>query len=467
MKTLCLLLPALLLVAAVVQAARTDTYVHPEMLVEPADLAKSELARQLVILDARSEKEYAQGHVPGARRVDHDAWSKAFGDGQDAQGWSKRIGALGIGPGTKVVVYDGKGLKEAARVWWILRYWGLNDVKLLNGDWKTWTAESLPVDKQPPATAAKASFAAQARAQRLANKDQMLDWVKGSGMQIVDTRSDKEFCGIDFQGNKRAGAMPGAKHLEWTELIDPKTHRFKSPAELRRLFDKAGIDLARPTVTHCQSGGRASVTVFGMELMGARDVRNYYKSWSEWGNATDTPIVMAEQAAKKGATKASPALSFTMKSLDGKEVDLRKYQGKVVLIVNVASKCGLTPQYKQLEALYEKYGKDGLVVVGFPCNQFRQQEPGTPEEIQQFCTVNYRVTFPLFAKIEVNGEGVTALYKHLTALATKPTGAGPISWNFEKFILGRNGEVVARFGPRTKPDAPEVLAVIEAELSRK
>ncbi len=161
------------------------------------------------------------------------------------------------------------------------------------------------------------------------------------------------------------------------------------------------------------------------------------------------------------------ALNFTMKSLDGKEVDLGKYQGKVVMVVNVASKCGLTPQYKQLQALHEKHEKEGLVILGFPCNQFRQQEPGTAEEIRKFCTANYGVSFPLFAKIEVNGDGACDLYKYVTALDVKPKGPGKITWNFEKFVIGRNGEVVARFAPQTKPDAPEVLKVIEAELAKK
>jgi glutathione peroxidase len=162
-----------------------------------------------------------------------------------------------------------------------------------------------------------------------------------------------------------------------------------------------------------------------------------------------------------------PALNFKMKTLDGKEATLATYQGKVLLIVNVASKCGLTPQYKQLQALDDKYRTNGLVILGFPCNQFGHQEPGSPEEIQQFCTVKYSVRFPLFAKIEVNGDGACPLYKYLTALDTKPKGAGKIAWNFEKFVIGRNGEVVARFDPRTKPDAPEVLKVIAAELAKK
>ena len=177
--------------------------------------------------------------------------------------------------------------------------------------------------------------------------------------------------------------------------------------------------------------------------------------------------VLALSITTAAAADKPAALDFKMKSLDGKEVDLGDYRGKVVMIVNVASKCGLTPQYKQLQALYEKHAKDGLVILGFPCNQFRQQEPGTAAEIQKFCTVNYGVSFPLFAKIEVNGDGACPLYKHLTALDARPAGAGKISWNFEKFILARDGAVVARFSPRTTPDAPEVLKVVEAELAKK
>lgn len=172
-------------------------------------------------------------------------------------------------------------------------------------------------------------------------------------------------------------------------------------------------------------------------------------------------------AADKESKKVCHPLQFTMKSLNGKEVDLGKYRGKVLMIVNVASKCGLTPQYQQLQQLHEKYAKDGLAILGFPCNQFLSQEPGTADEIREFCRVNYGVSFDLFSKIEVNGDGACDLYKCLTALGTKPVGPGKISWNFEKFIVGRSGEVVARFSPRTKPDAPEVLKVIEAELAKK
>jgi glutathione peroxidase len=168
------------------------------------------------------------------------------------------------------------------------------------------------------------------------------------------------------------------------------------------------------------------------------------------------------------AIAATPnALNFKMKSLDGKDIDLVQYQGKVLLIVNVASKCGLTPQYKQLQAIQEKYAAAGLVILGFPCNQFNRQEPGSPQEIRQFCTTRYGVSFPLFAKIEVNGDGACPLYKYLTALDTTPKGPGKIAWNFEKFIVGRSGEVVARFDPHTKPDAVEIVKVIAAELAKK
>src|SRR5208283_4581319 len=174
-----------------------------------------------------------------------------------------------------------------------------------------------------------------------------------------------------------------------------------------------------------------------------------------------------DQTAEKSAAKTPAALNFKVQSLEGKEVDLAQYQGKVVLVVNVASKCGLTPQYKALEALFQKYNGQGLVILGFPCNQFSGQEPGTAEEIRTFCTSKYNVTFPLMAKVEVNGAGACDLYKNLKALDAKPKGPGEITWNFEKFVIGRNGAVVARFQPKTTPDAAEITKVIESELGKK
>ncbi|GIW94967.1 MAG: glutathione peroxidase [Pirellulaceae bacterium] len=160
-------------------------------------------------------------------------------------------------------------------------------------------------------------------------------------------------------------------------------------------------------------------------------------------------------------------LRFKMKSLEGKEVDLGQYKGKVVLIVNVASQCGLTPQYEGLQALHEKYAARGLAILGFPCNQFGNQEPGTAAEIRQFCTANYGVKFDLFEKIEVNGPNAAPLYKLLTSIETQPKGSGPISWNFEKFLIGRDGRVLARFAPRVSPDDPQLVQAIEAALNAK
>jgi thiosulfate/3-mercaptopyruvate sulfurtransferase len=278
--------------------AAEPQYPRPQLLLEPAELAKPEVARQFIILDVRSEEAYAAGHVPGALRVDHDTWKTAFGDGKDAEGWSERIGGLGIGPQAKVVVYDDNAMRDAARIWWILRYWGLKDARLLNGGWKTWKAEGYPTSDQSPPAPEPAEFQSKARRRRLATKRQILASLATNRFQIVDARSEAEFCGIEKKDNQKSGAIPGAKRLEWSDLTDPETDRLKSPDELRTLFAEAGVELDRPTVTHCQSGGRASVMAFGMELMGARSVRNYYQSWNEWGNSEDTPVVVSEEAKK-------------------------------------------------------------------------------------------------------------------------------------------------------------------------
>ena len=157
-------------------------------------------------------------------------------------------------------------------------------------------------------------------------------------------------------------------------------------------------------------------------------------------------------------------ISFT--TIDGDPVSLADYADRAVLVVNVASKCGLTPQYEKLEALQRQYGDRGFTVLGFPCNQFMGQEPGTAEEIETFCSTTYGVTFPLLEKIEVNGENQHPLYAELTKAADAEGAAGDIQWNFEKFLIGPDGTVVNRFRPRTEPDAPEVVAAIEAALPK-
>lgn len=153
-------------------------------------------------------------------------------------------------------------------------------------------------------------------------------------------------------------------------------------------------------------------------------------------------------------------------TLDGKPTSLADYADRAVLVVNVASKCGLTPQYSQLEKLAKDYADRGLTVIGVPCNQFMGQEPGSAEEIQQFCSTTYGVTFPLLEKTDVNGSGRHPLYAELTQTPDASGDAGDIQWNFEKFVLAPGAQVVNRFRPRTEPDDPQVVAAIEAVLPR-
>ena len=154
-----------------------------------------------------------------------------------------------------------------------------------------------------------------------------------------------------------------------------------------------------------------------------------------------------------------------VKALNGQDASLSDYAGKAVLVVNVASKCGLTPQYEGLQKLYDAYSDRGFTVLGFPCNQFLEQEPGSAEEIQEFCTVNYGVSFPLFAKIDVNGDARDGLYAELTEAADVADGhTGDIRWNFEKFLIGPDGQIAGRFSPTVTPEDPALVAAIEAIL---
>jgi glutathione peroxidase len=155
---------------------------------------------------------------------------------------------------------------------------------------------------------------------------------------------------------------------------------------------------------------------------------------------------------------------FSLRTIDGDDRSLDAYAGKVVLVVNVASRCGLTPQYDGLQRLYERYRERGFEVLGFPCNQFMQQEPGSESEIKSFCTTRYGVSFPMFAKIEVNGAGRHPLYAWLTAQEAKPEGPGDVKWNFGKFVVGKDGAVLARFDPGTEPQAAALTAAIENAL---
>jgi len=161
---------------------------------------------------------------------------------------------------------------------------------------------------------------------------------------------------------------------------------------------------------------------------------------------------------------ASGVLDFTLNSLDGKPAPLAEYRGKVILLVNVASKCGYTPQYTGLEKIYEKYKDQGFVILGFPANNFGGQEPGTNEEIKTFCSSKYQVTFPMYSKVSVKGADSTPLYQFLTDKQSNPATAGEIKWNFTKFLVDRNGKVIARFEPAITPESADVTGAIEKAL---
>ena len=274
-------------------AGESKNYPRANLLLEPSELTKPDVPKEFRILDARPKRDYETSHLPNAVWVDHDAWSKAFAQGQESKRWSPLIGALGIAADTRVVIYDDQSTNRAARIWWILRYWGVRDVKLLNGGWKGWSAAHGPVTQDVPKVKA-IEIALSPHPERVAVKAQLMESLPKREFQIIDARSESEYCG-DANTAKRNGAIPGAIHKEWTEVIDKKTQRFKSPEELSKLFEEAGIDLNKSSVTYCQSGGRAAVMAFALELMGIKSVRNYYRSWSEWGNAEDTLIEKPKQ----------------------------------------------------------------------------------------------------------------------------------------------------------------------------
>jgi glutathione peroxidase len=173
------------------------------------------------------------------------------------------------------------------------------------------------------------------------------------------------------------------------------------------------------------------------------------------------PALLAAAPAP-AAEEADSVLDFTMKNIDGKDVDLSKYKGDVILIVNVASKCGYTPQYAGLEDVYEKYKDQGFTILGFPANEFGAQEPGTDAEIKEFCKATYDVKFPMFSKIVVKGDGQHPLYQYLTK-----NHGGEIPWNFTKFLVDRDGKVIARFEPKDAPESEKVTTAIEKALAEK
>jgi thiosulfate/3-mercaptopyruvate sulfurtransferase len=275
------------IISVIALGLASEGYPNTKLLVEIETLAKANAQTEFVIVDGRDKEKYLQGHIPGAVWVDLAAWSKIVTATPNDPEWPSRLAESGIDPSRPVVVYS-DDIKEAARLWWILRYSGISDVRLLNGTFSHWETEKQSIEKKenhPTVKLANIKLVQETHA----SKEDVLHALKDKKNQILDARSTKEFCG-ELKTTARSGAIPDAIHLEWNQFIDPKTKKFKSTEEIKQLIDANKIDLDRPIVTYCQSGGRASVVAFGMELMGGKQVRNYYRSWSEWGNDKDTPI---------------------------------------------------------------------------------------------------------------------------------------------------------------------------------
>ena len=277
----------------------TKKYPRAELLLEPTALGKPGVAERFVILDARTQKAFAEDRIPGARWVDEDAWAKAFDSGADAEGWSDRIGGLGIDRTSKVVVYDGSRFKHAARIWWILRFWGVDDVRLLNGGWLGWTAAGLPVERDRPRAPAPKMFTAVPQAKRLATKGQLFDALKDKSLQIVDARSEAEFCGIDRRENKHAGAHPHRQALGMDRLDRQENAAIQDGRSARRAFSPGRRGIAAADRRLLSVGGTRFRNGLCDGVDGSQRVRNYHASWGQWGNADDTPIVVESPRSQK------------------------------------------------------------------------------------------------------------------------------------------------------------------------
>jgi thiosulfate/3-mercaptopyruvate sulfurtransferase len=257
---------------------------------------------EFLMIDARPRKDYDAGHVDGALWVDHDLWSKSFKDGKDVEGWAKIIGGLGIDGKKTVVVYGDDQWPKAARIWFIMAYWGVADVRLMNGGFAEWKNIAQPISTEthePSPT----RFEAKLTPSMLATKSDVANELSGGRKQIVDTRTKEEFTGEKNMSNPRAGCIPGSKSIPWSAFVNPESNRVRSAEEIKKLLDDAGVDLAKPSMVYCQSGGRAAMTMFILRLMGQSGATNYYGSFQEWSRSTDLPVEATAKAAEKAPAK--------------------------------------------------------------------------------------------------------------------------------------------------------------------
>ncbi len=245
-----------------------------------------------------------------------------------------------------------------------------------------------------------------------------------------------------------------AKGIQFPLLADPdsKVIRRLGIANTSAKKGSSKYNIAHPMTILISADSTVAGVIPGT-VMKRHSSKQLVKAWTSMKPATESSSEAPESA-----------LGFEVKNIDGENVKLDKYKGKVVVMVNVASKCGLTPQYTKLQALFDEHKDEGLMILGFPCNQFGRQEPGSESEIKTFCQKNYGVEFDMFSKLDVNGDDADPLYKYLTAQATNPKGAGKVNWNFEKFVIGRDGKVAGRFGPRVDPTGDEFTGFVKEQL---
>lgn len=246
----------------------------------------------LRLLDARPRAEYDRGHIPGAVWVDAAALEKVSvrpGALTDRAAWEVWIEPLGIEPGMTVLAYDAKRQLDAARLWWLLRYLGVEGAGLVDGGYPLWAEQGRPVSREPVPVEPRA-FPIRFHEERHAVRGDVLEAIKGGKSRVIDARSDAEYAGSDLR-SKRGGHIPSACHVEWTNFVDPQG-RFQGESALRSKLAKAGVKPGEGVITHCQGGGRASVDAFVFERLGF-PTRNYYLGWSDWGNADETPVEAA------------------------------------------------------------------------------------------------------------------------------------------------------------------------------
>jgi thiosulfate/3-mercaptopyruvate sulfurtransferase len=256
-------------------AAEVKTYAVPTLLVEAADVS----AKQFTIIDTRTKAAYDDGHIPGAVQLSIGPWGKTINaEKADAAFWKKELAAAGVAAKAVVVVYS-EDIKDMCRAWWMFKLAGVPDVRVVNGGWKAYTASKLPISKEAVAIKPAEPFDWKPEP-RFINKAEVVKLAESKSGGLLDARNATEFAG---------GRVPGAMALEWKEVLDADTEKFLKPADLAALMKMKNVKLDKPCVTYCQGGGRASVLAFALELMGAKNVKNYHASWGEYGADKDTP----------------------------------------------------------------------------------------------------------------------------------------------------------------------------------